>query len=89
MLQNPIVLSRPKLNKGKVTFCEHKQALSVSYERNPIVEKTDPFDSLELCYGTANGTVRVLVQSPEHNTYGLRSLQLLQTYKGFDAKFFT
>lgn len=56
-------------------------ALSVSYERNPIVEKTDPFDSLELCYGTANGTVRVLVQSPEHNTYGLRSLQLLQTYK--------
>lgn len=56
-------------------------ALSVSYERNPTTEKTDPFDSLELCYGTANGTVRVLVQSPEYNTYGLRSLQLLQTYK--------
>jgi hypothetical protein len=53
----------------------------VSYERNPTTEKTDPFDSLELCYGTANGTVRVLVQSPEYNTYGLRSLQLLQTYK--------
>ena len=31
--------------------------------------------------GTANGTVRVLVQSPEHHTHGLRSLQLLQTYK--------
>ena len=60
-------------------------ALSVSYERNPVVEKIDPFDSLELCYGTANGTVRVLVQSPEHNTYG-RSLQLLQTYKGIECQ---
>lgn len=58
-------------------------ALSVSYERNPVVnEKCDPFESLELCYGTANGTVRVLVQSPEHHGHhGLRSLQLLQTYK--------
>ena len=61
-------------------------ALSVSYEKSPTVgDKSDPFDNpfdnLELCYGTANGTVRVLVQSPEHITYGLRSLQLLQTYK--------
>ena len=76
-------------------------ALSVSYEKSPQIEKCDPFESLELCYGrtglhdgieirisgTANGTVRVLVStcvSPEHHTHGLRSLQLLQTYKGID-----
>jgi len=57
-------------------------ALAVSFERTTQKEKCpDPFDSLELCYGTAAGTVRIMVQSPEHHTHGLRSLQLLQTYK--------
>ena len=67
----------------KTNRLSRDKALSVSYERNPVVnEKCDPFESLELCYGTANGTVRVLVQSPEHHGHhGLRSLQLLQTYK--------
>ena len=57
-------------------------ALAVSFERTNQKEKCpDPFESLELCYGTAAGTVRIMVQSPEHHTHGLRSLQLLQTYK--------
>jgi len=83
----PTLISKIKWLGSKLPLKSNRlsrdKALSVSYERNPVVnEKCDPFESLELCYGTANGTVRVLVQSPEHHGHhGLRSLQLLQTYK--------
>ncbi|CBY14972.1 unnamed protein product [Oikopleura dioica] len=56
-------------------------ALAVSYDRNPAQEKHYDWETLELCYGTRDGTVRVVVQSPGFNKFGLRSLQLLQTYK--------
>ena len=54
----------------------------MSYDRNPTQEKHYDWETLELCYGTREGTVRVVVQSPGFNKFGLRSLQLLQTYKG-------